>query len=312
MAGSNIFVMYTSADGTNVTVSPRLGKGHYMPLHDEEAQITLLEGSGVSNGIMTANVQCSNCQSWEGGTMDFTSSSTEWIYAYKSGSPLNSDSLTESIPQHDYAAPLTWDIAGAKGGNDVNPFLGTTPTGSSGSGSVTSFSAGSGSIPSTCTPIADAALLGPSGSGCPTAWPSQFSTSWPTVRPSWVASCYPSGPPFGAPGNGPWPTSPPWVNHNNGPPKQKRDDGCPSGYESISVSNSGFTALSPSEQKSMLLAHGVLACIAFVALLPTGSILIRLASFTGLVWVHAGLQMFAYVIYVSRCISQFQALPIAM
>lgn len=86
MAGANIFVMsvdinvdthgatlttlrYTSGDGQNVTLSPRLGKGHTMPLHDDSANVTLLEGSGVSNGKMTANVRCSNCNSWTGGTM---------------------------------------------------------------------------------------------------------------------------------------------------------------------------------------------------------------------------------------------------
>lgn len=58
MSGSNMFVMYTSADGSNVTVSPRLGTGHNMPQFNSNTQITLLEGSGVSNGQMTANVRC--------------------------------------------------------------------------------------------------------------------------------------------------------------------------------------------------------------------------------------------------------------
>ena len=48
----------------------------------------------------------------------------------------------------------------------------------------------------------------------------------------------------------------------------------------------------------MLLAHGVVACIAFVALFPTGGILIRVASFTGLLWVHAALQGFAFLFYI--------------
>jgi len=58
MSGSNIFVMYTSSNGNNVTVSPRLGKGHSEPKFNSAAQVTLLEGSGVSNGIMTANIKC--------------------------------------------------------------------------------------------------------------------------------------------------------------------------------------------------------------------------------------------------------------
>ena len=61
MRGANIFVVYSSEKGDNVTLSPRLGKGHIMPEHDDEvgaAQVSLLEGSGVKDGIMTANVRC--------------------------------------------------------------------------------------------------------------------------------------------------------------------------------------------------------------------------------------------------------------
>lgn len=58
MSGSNIFVIYTSASGNNVTLSPRLGQGQRMPNYNSAAQVTLLEGSGVTDGVMTANVRC--------------------------------------------------------------------------------------------------------------------------------------------------------------------------------------------------------------------------------------------------------------
>ena len=57
MAGAQIFVVYTSGNG-NVTISPRLGTGHREPGFNSDAQVTLLEGSGVSNGKMVANVKC--------------------------------------------------------------------------------------------------------------------------------------------------------------------------------------------------------------------------------------------------------------
>jgi hypothetical protein len=57
MSGANIFVVYTAGNG-NVTLSPRLGTGHKMPQYNSAAQVTLLEGSGVSNGKMVANVRC--------------------------------------------------------------------------------------------------------------------------------------------------------------------------------------------------------------------------------------------------------------
>lgn len=60
MAGSHIFVMY--ADGNNnVTISARDGnQGHVEPVFDSTlfSGIELLEGSGISGGVMTANVRC--------------------------------------------------------------------------------------------------------------------------------------------------------------------------------------------------------------------------------------------------------------
>lgn len=58
MAGANIFMVYADASGTNVTVSPRKGVGNVMPQYPSGTQISLLAGSGIANGTMTANVKC--------------------------------------------------------------------------------------------------------------------------------------------------------------------------------------------------------------------------------------------------------------
>lgn len=58
MAGSNIFVVYTSGDGNNVTLSPRSTSNYNQPNFNANVQATLLEGSGVSGGKMIANVRC--------------------------------------------------------------------------------------------------------------------------------------------------------------------------------------------------------------------------------------------------------------
>ena len=58
MAGADIFVVYADASGKNVTLSPRLGKGHVQPLFNSKAQAFLIGGSGISNGLMTANIRC--------------------------------------------------------------------------------------------------------------------------------------------------------------------------------------------------------------------------------------------------------------
>ena len=58
MSGSNMFVVYTSSGGSNVTLSPRTTSSYNAPSFNSDTKAELLEGSGVSNGLMTANVKC--------------------------------------------------------------------------------------------------------------------------------------------------------------------------------------------------------------------------------------------------------------
>ncbi|EME50231.1 hypothetical protein DOTSEDRAFT_68941 [Dothistroma septosporum NZE10] len=325
MSGSNIFVMYTSTNGKNVTLSPRLGTGHVEPQHDTQAEITLLAGTGVSNGMMTANVKCSNCNSWSGGTMDFSKGSSSWIYAHKSGNALNTDDLSTDISQHDDASAFSWNIASAKGGDSQNPFMASSsPATASGaaatSGSATVSGSASTSLPpcsGTAAATATLASLTATGSGyskaagtaCPTAYPAEFTSVWPTARPTWASSCFPSG-------YSSWPTSAPWQHGSNN--KREESQACINEDGSIISSQSGNggsdsdsgngsatyqNAEAPfggdyQKANSIILAHGVLAALAFIALFPIGGILIRIANFTGLIWVHAACQLLAYLIYI--------------
>jgi hypothetical protein len=52
-------------------------------------------------------------------------------------------------------------------------------------------------------------------------------------------------------------------------------------------------------RQKVLIAHGVLASLAFVLLFPIGSILIRLGSFRGAWLVHGLFQLFAYLVYIA-------------
>lgn len=45
-----------------------------------------------------------------------------------------------------------------------------------------------------------------------------------------------------------------------------------------------------------VITHGTIMGFAFAFLFPLGAIIMRVASFRGLVWVHAGIQMFAYLL----------------
>ncbi len=68
------------------------------------------------------------------------------------------------------------------------------------------------------------------------------------------------------------------------------------------VSNGRFNGFSTNfidDGQAILIAHAVLASLAFVLLFPAGSILIRLGSFRGLWLVHGLFQTFAYLVYTA-------------
>ena len=132
MRGANMFVVYTSGTSeNNVTVSPRLGKGHIEPEHNPDADVTVLDGSGFfDNERMTANIRCDSCLSWDGGSEDVTSTSSPWIWSVKYGDPLNSDSVSAEIHIHDDKGAASVNLKKATGtlstdmgsSSNFNPF----------------------------------------------------------------------------------------------------------------------------------------------------------------------------------------------
>lgn len=131
MKGANIFVMYADGNG-NVTVSARYGVGHQEPEHQTDTQLELLAGSGVvDNGqTMLANVRCSNCESWDSGSLSLTDSSANFIAAWKKGNALDSSSAEATISYHDSHDQFTFNLARATITNDENPFVGASEGGS--------------------------------------------------------------------------------------------------------------------------------------------------------------------------------------
>ncbi|KAJ5598963.1 hypothetical protein VI817_000030 [Penicillium citrinum] len=124
MRDSNMFIAYTSSRNNNVTVSPRIGKGHFLPLYNPKSNISILEGSGIHNGIMTANVRCDSCLFWDGGHENLMNPSSPWIWGVKYGSPLRSDSMTMHLLEHDDDGVAFVNMRSASGTNStMNPFL---------------------------------------------------------------------------------------------------------------------------------------------------------------------------------------------
>lgn len=186
MEGANMFIIYADGKG-NVTLSSRLGTDMVEPLYNPDAQVELLAGSGVSGGRMVANMKCSNCDQWKGGSMDLKSDITMWVGAALPGPPIDSTNVEEHIEKHFVHAAFPWSMVSARGGDGTNPFVKQSHL---------------------------AQTLG--GVGTP-----------------------------------------------------------------------------------MAIAHGTLACVAFLVFFPTGAIFVRFAKFPGLVYVHAGIQVAGYLVYIA-------------
>lgn len=233
----------------------------------------------------------SSCNSWSDSTMDFKASSGNWIYAYQTNGPKNSNDQSASIRQHNQQAAFSWDFANAKGGNSVNPLVAAAPAGS-GSGN-------GGAVATSCVQR-NAASATTSGTGSVTSGGTQSTQSsnsdnnnngepWESYRSRYASNL------------GSLPTARPTAR----PPTKRQTlpycDELPN--SSNGNTNAGFTPINASgsggNQRTMLIAHGVLASLAFVILFPSGAIAIRLASFPGMIWIHAAFQVFAYLVYIA-------------
>ncbi|PIG89035.1 cellobiose dehydrogenase [Aspergillus arachidicola] len=139
--GPNFFQIKAPSTLHDVTLSPRSGKGHFQPAPNLNCRVSLLGGSGIQDGMMTANVLCENCNDWQGGSMDPKSPSTRWIHAYKEGSLLNFDNVTEFIQKHDGQGGASADLSHTKTAS-TNPF--STYNASTDSSDTTSSTDGTG------------------------------------------------------------------------------------------------------------------------------------------------------------------------
>ncbi|KAL1652504.1 hypothetical protein SLS61_004808 [Didymella pomorum] len=119
MTNSNMFIMYTDGNG-NVTLSPRFSRGESMPQYTSNLDVELLSGSGIANGVMTANFRCGNCSS--SGTTNFSAQSGRWIHARKGGSAMDTTDAQSRFSQHDEEGGFTWQYTNAVGGSTSNPF----------------------------------------------------------------------------------------------------------------------------------------------------------------------------------------------
>ena len=110
-----MFIMYADSTGKNVTLSPRLSYGNTEPSYISSVTYTLALGSGISNSTMTAIVQCHNCTSWKGGSVDPRDTAANFLFASGPRRSFNSDSLTAGLQRHSSYGTFTMDLTKAVG-----------------------------------------------------------------------------------------------------------------------------------------------------------------------------------------------------
>ncbi|CAG7560578.1 unnamed protein product [Fusarium equiseti] len=115
MSGSTMFVIYQDGMG-NVTLSTRKGHGHDMPTFNRMSDVKLIEGSGLSNDTMVANIQ------WDNVSGIDLKGSNHWISAWKKGSPLNTSATSADFDEHDGTDSLSVNLSKATFSGSANPF----------------------------------------------------------------------------------------------------------------------------------------------------------------------------------------------
>ncbi|CAD0016413.1 unnamed protein product, partial [Aureobasidium pullulans] len=142
MRNSMMFIGYPSANGTGVTLSPRLATGHQQPQYSSDLNVEVVSSS-ITNGAYQLMAICKNCTTWSLGTMDTTSTNQPFILALgPTGSAISSDSTSESIRQHSMYNSFASDTPALSPSSGAASSDSGSGSGSSSSSSGTAMSSG--------------------------------------------------------------------------------------------------------------------------------------------------------------------------
>lgn len=118
-----ILMVYSSASGKNVTLSPRLSPKHGEPVYDPSVKFTTLDGTGIVNGTLSYYGVCHNCRSWTGGSIDVTSTAQAAIFANGPSGSIANDAGDAPIKYHAEYGAFLMDMTAAAG-SAAAPVLG--------------------------------------------------------------------------------------------------------------------------------------------------------------------------------------------
>lgn len=127
MKDSLIFVAYPAdKGGKNITLSPRIARGHSEPSYTKEVECSLVTtttgNSNLTNGIdgngnMVVNAVCHNATKWSTGSLDTNSPAQDFIFAVGPGTPggaaLHSTDLSAGLRRHEAYGTFRLDLTKA-------------------------------------------------------------------------------------------------------------------------------------------------------------------------------------------------------
>ncbi|KAH8909415.1 CBD9-like protein [Coniochaeta sp. PMI_546] len=126
MKGALFLIIYSSASGTNVTLSTRTVSDNVEPIYDSGFHVEALAGTGIANGTMTFLGRCTNCRSWSGGgAIDVASDAQNCIYGLAPDGPMNSDDPAASLNYHTIYGSFSVNLKQAVSSLERPPLLGT-------------------------------------------------------------------------------------------------------------------------------------------------------------------------------------------
>lgn len=121
MKDTFMLVAYPSGNGTGLTISPRIARGHSEPIFQPDVVVEKIfsddyapAANQVAHGIMIAHGVCKNCTSWTRGDLDLENTRQPFIYALGAdpgkGSALMSDDRGAGLRRHSFYGHFEGDM----------------------------------------------------------------------------------------------------------------------------------------------------------------------------------------------------------
>lgn len=122
MKDTFMLIAYPSANGTGLTLSPRLARGHSEPEFQHDVVVEKIfsdsyapAANTVQSGIMIAHGVCRNCTSWTTGALDLSSNHQPFIFALGAdpgkGQALQSDDPAAGLRRHSFYGRFEADMS---------------------------------------------------------------------------------------------------------------------------------------------------------------------------------------------------------